>query len=323
MDGIKKNSFAKRVIRPELCIFVFFIVSIVVGTIISPDFLDLKYIMSSMTLYIELGIIALAFTYVMIAGEIDLSIASAMTLVSCTGAVLYKGGVPVGAIIPIGLVLGVLLGVFNGVLVTTTKIPSLIITLGSMSMYRGIAQVLIGDGSISGFPEWFLGIDRQLLFGFLPMPIVIFIVLTIVMEIVLKKTFFGRKIYAIGSQPKVAAYSAVRVDRMKLVLFGLLGLLEGLAGIMSLSRLGLAKYSIGTGGELDIITMVLLGGTAFSGGRGSITGTALSFLVIVLLKTSMTLVNLRRMDQLTVIGILLIVVIIITDKLNKFQDQNA
>jgi len=321
MKSMTKTSFAKKVLRPELSIFIFFIISIVAGTLISPDFLDLKYIMSTMTLYTELGIIALAFTYLMIAGEIDLSVASALTLVSCVSAVLYQSGMSMGAIIPIGIILGVGLGLFNGFLVTLTKIPSLIITLGSMSMYRGIAQVLIGDGSISNFPEWFVGIDRQLLFGAVPMPIVIFLVLAVVMEIVLQRTFFGRKIFATGSQPKVAIYSAVKVDRMKLVLFGLLGLSEGIAGLMSLSRLGLAKYSIGVGGELDIITMVLLGGTSFAGGRGGIIGTALAFLVIVLMKTSMTLVNLRRMDQLLVIGVMLIVVIIITDKLNKFQDQ--
>ena len=321
MKQATTTSFAKKLLRPELSIFIFFIISIVAGTLISPDFLDLEYIMSTMTLYIELGIIALAFTYLMIAGEIDLSVASALTLVSCVSAVLFRNGMPMQVIIPIGILLGVALGLFNGILVTTTKIPSLIITLGSMSMYRGIAQVLIGDGSVSGFPEWFVGIDRQLLFGVIPMPIVIFLVLAVIMEIVLKKTFFGRKIFATGSQPKVATYSAVKVDRIKLILFGLLGLSEGIAGMMCLSRLGLAKYSIGTGGELDVITMVLLGGTAFSGGRGGIVGTALAFLVIVLLKTSMTLVNLRRMDQLLVIGVLLIIVIIITDKLNRFQDQ--
>ena len=322
MENTKKNSVAKKILRPELSIFIFFIISIVAGTLISPDFLDLKYILSTMPLYTELGIIALAFTYLMIAGEIDLSVASALTLVSCVSAVLYQSGMSMEAVIPIGLLLGLVLGLFNGILVTVTKIPSLIITLGSMSMYRGLAQVLIGDGSISGFPESFVGIDRMLLFGVVPMPIVIFVLLTVIMEIILKKTFFGRKVVAVGSQPQVAVYSAVHVDRVKLVLFGLLGLSEGIAGLMSLSRLGLAKYSIGVGGELDIITMVLLGGTAFSGGRGSLTGTALAFLVIVLLKTSMTLVNLRRMDQLLVIGLMLIIVIILTDKLNKYQDQS-
>ncbi|MGI6125207.1 MAG: ABC transporter permease [Acetivibrionales bacterium] len=322
MENTKKNSVAKKILRPELSIFIFFIISIVAGTLISPDFLDLKYILSTMPLYTELGIIALAFTYLMIAGEIDLSVASALTLVSCVSAALYQNGMSMEAVIPIGILLGLVLGLFNGILVTATKIPSLIITLGSMSMYRGLAQVLIGDGSISGFPEWFVGIDRMLLFGVVPMPIVIFVVLTVIMEIILKKTFFGRKVVAVGSQPQVAVYSAVHVDRVKLVLFGLLGLSEGIAGLMSLSRLGLAKYSIGVGGELDIITMVLLGGTAFSGGRGSLTGTALAFLVIVLLKTSMTLVNLRRMDQLLVIGLMLIIVIILTDKLNKYQDQS-
>lgn len=323
MDNELKRRMAKRLLRPEASIFVFFVISIVVGALISPNFLDLKYILSSMTLYVELGIIALTFTYLMIAGEIDLSIASAMTLVSCLCAVLFQKGVPMGAVVVFSLVLGVALGLFNGILTTATKIPSLIITLGSMSLYRGLAQVLIGDGSISGFPEWFSGIDRLLLFNVLPMPIVIFALLAIVMEIALQRTFFGRKVFAIGSQPKVATYSNVDVDKMKLFLFGMLGLAEGIAGIMSLSRLGLAKYSIGIGGELDVITMVLLGGTAFSGGRGSITGTALSFLVVVLLKTSMTLVNLRRMDQLTIIGTLLIVVIILTDKLNRYQDQHA
>ena len=323
MKNLNSKSIAKSILKPGSALVMFLIISVMTGMLVSPHFLDFGYILAAMTQYIEFGIIAVAFTFIMISGEIDLSVASAMTLASCFAAELFKSGMPMGFVIPITLLFGIFMGFVNGALTTYTKITSLIITLGTLSLYRGAAQILIGEGSIGNFPEWFVGIDRTLVFNFLPLSILVFIVVVVVMEIILKKTFFGRKIFGMGTNDKVALYSGVKIRKNKLILFSILGLFTGLAGLMQISRFSLAKYSLGLGGELDIITMVLLGGTAFSGGRGSTIGTASAFFVIVLIKISMTLINMERMIQLMIIGFLLVITIIISDKLYKYQDINS
>jgi rhamnose transport system permease protein len=316
--NLKRN--LSGLVRPELSIFVFFILSLVVGTAMSPYFLDLNYLLSSTTMYTELGIIALPFTYLMIAGEIDLSVASTMSLVACICATLFKLGVPMMAVIPIGVVIGFLLGLLNGIIVTTTGLSSLIITIGTMCLYSGIAQVLIGDSSISGFPNWFNGLDTHKLFGIFPVSLLFFLAMAVVLELILRFTFLGRKIYAVGNNHKVSEYSAVNVKKIKAILFGLVGMCAGIAGLMCMSRLEIARFDIGNGGELDVITMVFLGGTAFSGGSGNILGTTLAFFVLMLVKTSMLLININNFDQLAIIGILLIVVLIISDKLTHYAN---
>lgn len=323
MINVERKSIAKTVLTPASVLVVFLIFSVVLGVVTSPHFLDFEYILASMTQYIELGIIAIAFTFILISGEIDLSVASAMTFTSCFAAVLFNSGMPMGFVIILALLFGTLLGFINGALTVFTKINSLIITLGTMSLYRGLAQVLIGKGSIGGFPDWFVGIDRTLTFGFLPLSIFVFLVLMVIMEVVLKKSFFGRRVIAMGANDKVALYSGVKMYKNKLFLFSMLGFFTGMAGLMQISRFGLAKYSLGLGGELDVITMVLLGGTAFSGGRGSTIGTALAFLVIVLIKISMTLINMERMVQLLIIGLFLVLAIIISDRLHRYQDLST
>ncbi len=315
------NKAIKNLIRPEFSIFIFFLLSFLIGAMLSPYFLDIEFLLDSTTIYAELGVIALTLTYLMIAGEIDLSVASSMALVACICARLFDSGVLMEVIIPIGLVLGFVLGLINGLLVTFTGLPSLIITIGTMSMYRGFAQVLIGDSSISGFPAWFVGIDKQLLFNFIPLPLFIFLAIALIMEIILRNTFFGREIYAIGSNYQVARYSGVKVDKIKIILFSFVGIASGIAGLMSMSRLQIARYNIALGGELDIITMVLLGGTAFSGGSGNIVGTMLAFFVIVLIRTAMMLVNMARFEQLAVIGVLLIISTIISSQFSRFSSE--
>lgn len=311
------------VLKPELSIFVVLVLSLAAGVMLSPNFLDLRFILRSTSLYAELGIIALAFTYLLIAGEIDVSVASAMTLTACIMARMYESGIPMNLVLPCGAAIGLMLGLFNGILVTVTKLPSLIITLGTMSLYKGLAQVLVGDKGIGGFPPWFVGIDNRLLFGLIPFPLFIFMILALLMEIVLKNTFFGRKIFAIGSSKDVARYSAVKVDKMKVVLFGLVGLFCAFASMLSVSRLQVAKYTIGTGGELDVITMVLLGGTAFSGGRGSILATMLAFFAIVFVRTGMLLAILSSYVQVAVIGSLLILVMIVSDRVAKYSSEHS
>jgi rhamnose transport system permease protein len=302
---------------------VFLLLSFAAGVLLSPNFLDIRFILASTIYYTELGLIALCFALLMTLGELDLSVAANMTLVTCILGVLHRMGVNMAFLIPLGLVFGALLGLLNGLLVTITGLPSLIITIGTLSVYRGLAQVLVGDAAISGFPQWFLSFGKITLFGVIPLPLIIIIIVAIVLEILLKRNFWGRKISAIGLNSNAAKYSGVKVNGMKREIFAIQGFFCGAAALLSISRLEVVKYSIGTGGEMDVVTMVLLGGTAFTGGKGTCLGTLAAFFIIVFIRTGMRLATISSYVQIAVLGVLLIVIIIISNKLNMLVGQNS
>lgn len=308
-------------IRPELTVFVFMILSLVVGILLSPNFLDIRFLLGSTIFYCELGLMAIPFTLLLTSGEIDLSIAANMSLVACLVAVLYQAGMSMPVLIVIGIAAGTLLGFFNGLLVTVTKLPSLVITIGIMSVYQGFSQVLVGDAAISGFPEWFIGLDQYTILGLIPLNLIILIVVALVFSFLLKKTVWGRKITAIGLNRGTALYSGVAVEKTKVLLFTIQGTFCAIAGIMTMSRLQMAKYTIAGDGQMDVITMVLLGGTAFAGGRGSVLGTLAAFFIIVFIRTGMRLALLSNYAQMAILGLLLIVVIIISNGLEKMAKK--
>jgi rhamnose transport system permease protein len=247
-------------------------------------------------------------------GELDLSVASNMTLVTCVIGALWRLELPMALIIPIGLATGCLCGFFNAYLVTKTGLPSLIVTIGTLSIYKGLSQVLVGEKAVGNFPAWFLGVDDRLMFGLFPLSVCIVIIVAIILEILLKKHFLGRKIIAIGLNPGAAFYSGVNVNRMKWFIFSFTGFFCGIAGLMSISRIEVAKYSIGVGGEMDIVTMVLLGGTAFSGGHGKVIGTLVAYFILVFIGTGMRLATISNYTQIAIVGLLLILIIIISKK---------
>ena len=306
-----------RMIRPELTVFVFMILSLVVGVLLSPNFLDIRFLLGSTIFYCELGLMASPFTLLLTSGEIDLSIAANMSLVACLVAVLYQAGMSMPVLIVIGIAAGTLLGFFNGLLVTVTKLPSLVITIGIMSVYQGFSQVLVGDAAISGFPEWFIGLDQYTILGLIPLNLIILIVVALIFSFLLKKTVWGRKVTAIGLNRGTALYSGVAVEKTKVLLFTIQGTFCAIAGIMTMSRLQMAKYTIAGDGQMDVITMVLLGGTAFAGGRGSVLGTLAAFFIIVFIRTGMRLALLSNYAQMAILGLLLILVIIISNGLEK------
>ncbi|MRM87299.1 ABC transporter permease [Faecalicatena contorta] len=306
-----------RMIRPELTVFVFMILSLVVGVLLSPNFLDIRFLLGSTIFYCELGLMAIPFTLLLTSGEIDLSIAANMSLVACLVAVLYQAGMSMPVLIVIGIAAGTLLGFFNGLLVTVTKLPSLVITIGIMSVYQGFSQVLVGDAAISGFPEWFIGLDQYTILGLIPLNLIILIVVALIFSFLLKKTVWGRKVTAIGLNRGTALYSGVAVEKTKVLLFTIQGTFCAIAGIMTMSRLQMAKYTIAGDGQMDVITMVLLGGTAFAGGRGSVLGTLAAFFIIVFIRTGMRLALLSNYAQMAILGLLLILVIIISNGLEK------
>jgi rhamnose transport system permease protein len=298
-------------IRPETMTFMLLVVGVFGGSVLSPFFLDLSYILRSFTLYSELAIVALVLTMVIIAGEIDLSPAANMALSACIFAWAQASGVPIPLAIVIGLLSGLAMGALNAFLVIGLQLPSIIVTIGTLTLFRGLAQVLAGDKSIR-VPEWFIGVDKIMLAG-IPLPVVLFIVLAIGLGIVLGGTIFGRNIYQIGTNEVAARHAGIRSARIKSSLFLLVGLVASVAGIMTASRLGSVRYDIAAGGELQMVLMAMLGGTYIFGGRGTILGTFLAAWLLVIVSTGMIVANVLPAVQLVVLGGLLIVAIIATN----------
>jgi rhamnose transport system permease protein len=195
--------------------------------------------------------------------------------------------------------------------VIALQLPSLIVTIGTLIFYRGLAQVLAGDASIR-LPDWYRGIDRVLWLG-MPVPVIIFILASIVLALVLGATIVGRQIYQVGTSEVAAVHAGIRARRIKMALFVATGIVAALAGMLYTSRLGTVRYDLGQGGELQMVLMAMLGGTYIFGGRGSILGTFLAAWLLSIITTGMTTANWLPATQFCVLGVLLIVSIVATN----------
>ena len=299
------------VIRPESMTLALLIAATFGASLLSPFFLDIGYILRSFTLSAEFAMVALVLTMVIISGEIDLSAAANMALSACLFAYAQQAGVPMPLAIAIGLFAGLVMGAINGLMVIALQLPSIIVTIGTLTLYRGLAQVIAGDKSIR-VPDWFVGIDKVLVAG-VPVPVFAFILLAIALGIVLGGTIYGRQIYQIGTNDVAARHSGIRSPQIRMSLFLLIGFISAIAGLMTTSRLGSVRYDLGLGGELQMVLMAMLGGTYIFGGRGTILGTFLAAWLLVIVSTGMTVANLLPAIQLTVLGVLLIIAIIATN----------
>jgi rhamnose transport system permease protein len=303
----------------EIVVTALLMAAFMVGSLLSPYFLDANFLFRQMLLYMEIGVIALGETLIIISGNLDLSIAGNLAMVACVTAVLYaQVGVPMEICVLLGLLLGAAAGAFNGLFVILLGLPSLVVTLATMALYRGVAQILVGDHSIQGFPQWFLGLDRHVIPGTpIPAPFLIFLGLAVLLGLLLHKSVFGRWVYSTGTNARAAYYAGVPTRRVKLLLFTLSGFLAGLAGLMLDSRLLVARYDHATGWELQAITAVVLGGTAITGGRGSIYGTVIALFLIAILQTGMGVANIKVESQLAVLGALLVASVLLSNGLAR------
>ena len=279
---------------------------IVMNAVTSPSFLTMENQVNLFALSIEKVIVALIMTFVILNAEIDLSVASMMGLSACALGWLVQQGVPMPAAILVCLFIGILGGAFNGFWITVVGLPSLVVTLAMLIGFRGLARVLVEDRSIKEFPAWFEALGQQPLLGPFPLSLFVFLALLVLAVIVLRYSGFGRQVYVIGINLEVARYSGINVARVKMLLFTTSGFLSALAGILFAARLGTVRGDMGLGFELDIITIVLLGGVSIFGGAGSVYGVVLSILIVLYLRNGMSLSNITGHLQTGVIGTLLI-----------------
>jgi ribose transport system permease protein len=295
--------------------FVSLIVLCVVIAALEPRFLSAGNLAGVARQTAVITIIAMGMTMVMVSGGIDLSVGSMMALAGVVGAFAMVAGAPwvVGVLVCIAI--GALCGLFNGVAITTLRISPFIATLGAMGIYRGVALLLPDGKAVVGLPTSFGHLAEGNLFGIIPIPLFIVIVVAIATHLLLSSTRLGRYCYAIGSNVEAARYAGVRVSRCQVLFYVMLGALTGLAGAIETARLITGQPTAGEGYELRVIAAVVIGGGSLSGGQGTVVGTIIGALIMGVLANGANLLQISPFTQQIVIG----AVIVLAVTFDEFQ----
>jgi rhamnose transport system permease protein len=309
---IRERRWTSVLARWETLLVVAVVGLLALGTSLSPHFLDPGNLSNLISALMEVAIMALPMTLIIVAAEIDLSVESMAGLASAILGFLWAAHVPLEVAIPLVLVVGALGGLMNGLLVARAGLPSLVVTLGTLALFRGLALIVLGPLGISDFPQAFSDFGFGHVPGTLvPWPFVIFIALAALLGMVLHRTWIGRQIYAIGKNAGAARYSGIRVSRVKVSLFVLSGLIAALAGIILTARLSSARADAGQGMTLTVVTVVLLGGVNIFGGSGTIPGVVLAVIAVAVMQNALRLAHVSVEVQSIALGLLLILSVVI------------
>jgi rhamnose transport system permease protein len=293
----------------EVILCVLLVAVVVLNAIATPWFLNIYNLADATYNFSEKAIVALPMALLILTREIDLSVGAIAALAALVVGLAAGAGMPPPVLVATGLAVGLACGIFNGLLVTRIGVPSIVITIGTMSLFRGIAQVTLGDQALTSFPPDFTALGQSYLVRWPPLPLsfVLFLLLAICFTLFLHRTAAGRKLFAIGANPTAALFSGIEVARMRFWLFAASGLAAGLAGTLLAARFGVVRPNAAQGWELDIITMVIFGGVAIAGGAGSIPGVVLSVFVLGFATFGLSLLNVPGIVITVLLGLLLIV----------------
>ncbi|MDQ3694322.1 MAG: ABC transporter permease [Chloroflexota bacterium] len=297
--------------RWETLLVVLLIALLAWGTARSSFFLDGSNFTIASSAFMERALMALPMTLIIIAGEIDLSVASILGLASAVLGITYAAGVPLWLGVVLALATGIACGLLNGILVTRFALPSLVVTLGTLALFRGLAYVILGGPqgqvAISSYPAELTRIGFGTIPGtVIPWSFILFTALLVIFFVLLHKSWVGRQIYSVGLNQDAARFAAVRVARLKLSLFVLSGFIAAVAGILYTARISSSRADNALGFELDVIAAVLLGGVSIFGGRGTIIGVLLSLAVVATLRNVLAITNVGPDIQNFAVGGLLI-----------------
>lgn len=291
------------------------IILVIVVTVLNPTFLEPLNILNLLRQVAINALIAFGMTFVILTGGIDLSVGSTLALSSAIMASLLVGGAPPLIAIMIGCLLGAGLGAMNGVMITKGKMAPFIATLATMTIYRGLTMVFTEGNPITGLGDslLFQMFGRGYFLG-IPVPAITMAIMFALLWVLLNKTSFGRKTYAIGGNEKASIISGIKVQRIKILVYSLAGFLAALSGAILTSRLDSAQPTAGSSYELDAIAAVVLGGTSLSGGRGRIVGTLVGALIIGTLNNGLNLLGVSSFYQAVVKGIVIVIAVLMDRK---------
>ena len=305
-----KTSFMEKIIP-----FIGLILLIIVVSILNPSFLDLSNLLNLLRQISINGLIAFGMTFIILTGGIDLSVGSILALSSAFIALMITSGVdPIIALI-IGVLIGFVLGAVNGLLVTKGNMAPFIATLATMTIFRGLTLVITDGNPITNLGDSYLfQLFGKGYFIGIPVPAVTMIIVFVIFLIILQKTTFGRHTYAIGGNEVAAKISGIKVNKIKILIYGISGLMSALAGGILTSRLNSAQPTAGTSYELDAIAAVVLGGTSLTGGKGRIVGTLIGVLIIGVLNNGLNLLGVSSFYQQVVKGVVILIAVLIDRK---------
>jgi rhamnose transport system permease protein len=295
--------------RWETLLGLLFIIAFAANSALLPNFFDINNLADSTFSFSEKALIALPMALLIICREIDISVSGTLALSSVAMGLAHAHGVPPHGLIFVALATGLLCGGLNGVLVTKFALPSIVVTIGTVSLFRGLASVVLGDKAFTGYPQLMGDWGQGYFFDLIPREFVVLLVFAALFAVLLHTTSWGRRIYAIGNNPVAARFSGISVDRYRLVLFMLTGVMAGLAAWLLTGRIGSTRPNIAMGWELEIITMVILGGVRIEGGAGSIGGVLLAVLTLGIVTYGLSLANIPGIIMTIVVGVLLLVTI--------------
>jgi len=296
-----------------LAVFIFFNAK-------SPYFLDWFNLMNATFQFSEKAIMALPMIFIIMCGDIDISIASIIALCAYVVGNAALAGASIPILILLSLLVGTVAGFFNGIMITTLEMPAIAVTLATQSIFRGISIGLLGDQARTKFPENFGVFGQEFIPGtIIPFEFALYLVLMLLFAFVLHKTTYGRRLYAIGNSAEAARFSGINVKLMKVINFTLTGFFCGLTAILLASRILSVRSNIATGWDLEIITLVVLGGVSITGGRGTVFGVFVGSLVVGYLKFGMGLLKLSGTLMTIVIGTLLICAVLLPRLLDLYK----
>lgn len=317
--GHKDFSWKSFFLQWEWMLVLIFILVNVINANLSSYYLNPENLRDATMTFLDKAFIVLPMVFVIILGDIDISVASIVALSSVIMADLYTKGVPMELAMVICLAVGTLCGFINGLLLTKFKeLSAVIVTLSTMIIYRGIAYMILEDQAAGKFPEWFSYLGWGYV-GSVPFILIAFAICAIIFGLLLHKTTFGRRVYAMGNNLTASQFSGVQVDRIKIIVFTLAGFMSAVTALFLASRMGSTRPNVATGYELDVIAMVVLGGISTAGGKGKMIGAVLAVFLIGYLRYGLGLVNVPAQMLLVIIGLLLIVAVMVPNLKERFS----
>ncbi|VTS34551.1 ribose ABC transporter permease [Streptococcus pseudoporcinus] len=305
----------------ELTTLVALVGLMIVITVINPNFLTKNNLLNLLLQVTANGFIAFGMTFVILTGGIDLSVGSILALSSALTAGMIAKGIPVGIAVLMALLLGGIFGMLNGLFISYGKLAPFIVSLATMTIFRGATLVYTNGNPITGglsdsFLFQFIG--QGYLFG-IPFPVVLMFLIFLILYVLLHKTAFGKSVYALGGNEKAAYISGVKLNKVKLIIYTISGMMAAMSGLIITSRLSSAQPTAGTSYEMDAIAAVVLGGTSLSGGKGRLIGTLIGALIIGVLNNGLNIIGISAFWQQVVKGVVILIAVL----LDRFKVAKA
>jgi rhamnose transport system permease protein len=304
-------SWTRFFLQWEWMLVVIFVAVNVMNVGLSPYYLNFDNLRDATATFLDKAFIVLPMVFIIILGEFDISVGSTVALSSVMMAVAFQLGLPMPLAIVLGLGVGTLCGFFNGFIIVKFKeLSAVIVTLATMIIFRGIAYIILENQAAGHFPDWFKFLGWGYV-GPVPFMLIVFAVFAVFFGWLLHKTAFGRRVYAIGNNTTAARFSGINVDGIKVLIFTAAGFMAGVTALFLTSRMGSTRPNVASGYELEVITMVVLGGVSTSGGKGRLIGAVIAVFLIGYLRLGLGLINVPAQILLIIIGTLLVVAVMV------------